>query len=168
MIKLEIIFGNIISLLALIILLLAVSKTTKRELLIFQGISYIFFAVAGVILKGYSGVVQDIVGCIRNCTILAKKNTYIIQIILIFISILLGLALNNCSYIGILPIVGSFQYAVFSMLNSIKLKTLKKSILFNSLLMIIYSIYIQNYINILTNTIVIIISCKDIMSTKDD
>ena len=162
----NIIVGNIFSFVAMILLFAATSKNNNIELLKIQGISHFFFALAGMVLKGYSGVIQDSVGFIRNMLMLVNINTKITRFVLLFIAVFLGIYFNNSSYIGILPIIGTFQYTIISTIKNISNNMLKYSMIINSLLMIIYSAYINNYVNIFTNILVIIISLLSVLKSK--
>lgn len=62
----RILIGNIISLAAMILLFSAASKKDNYELIRLQGMSHIAFAAAGLFMQGYSGVIQDIIGFLRN------------------------------------------------------------------------------------------------------
>ncbi len=162
----NIIIGNFLSFVAMILLFVATAKKDNKQLIKIQGISHFFFALAGVALKGYAGVVQDGIGFVRNMLILRNKNTRITKIFLLLIAVFLGLYLNNTSYIGILPIIGTFQYTVISTMDGVSNKMLKNSMIFNSLLMIIYSAFIKNYVNIFTNIVVIVISVLSIFDKR--
>lgn len=153
--------GNILSFVALIILLLAISKKENKELIKLQGFSHVFFALSGLFLKGYSGFVQDSVGAIRNYLIYTNRNSKVSKMLLVLVGMILGILLNNKGFIGILPILGTFQYTLIST-NTSNIKIVKCSIIVNSILMVFYSITINNYVNILTDLIVIFITINDI------
>lgn len=155
-----IVLGNISSIFAMLFLFLAVAQKDNHKLITIQGVSYFFFALAGLILKGYSGLVQDIIGFIRNLCIATNKNNIYIRNILLVSGIVFGYILNNKGFLGIFPIIGTFQYSIVSFKKSVSNKHLQLSIILNAVLMIIYSFVIQNYVNMITNTITILISIQ--------
>lgn len=161
-----IIIGNLLSLFAMFFLFYAVSQKENHKLITIQGISYFFFASAGIILKGYSGFVQDIIGCVRNILIAKKNNSKTTRNILLVFGVLFGLLLNNKQFIGLFPILGTFQYTLISTKQNITNKQLQLSIIFNAILMTVYSFVIKNYINLITNTVTILLSIRTILNAK--
>lgn len=154
----EIYLGNLFSFIATIFLFLAISRKDNYMLIKLQGISHFFFAIGGIILKGYSGAIQDSVGFIRNLVIVYKLNNYIIKALLLFTSVIMGFLFNNLGILGVLPIIGTFQYTIIATLKNVSYFELQVSIIINSILMVVYSLIIFNFVNVGTNIIVIIIS----------
>ena len=162
----HILIGNILSFIATIFLFRAVSKRENKALIKLQGQSHLFFTFAGIILKGYSGAVQDGVGCLRNLLIYFDICCSHIKYALLAVSLFGGLLLNNIGAIGLLPILGTMQYTFISTMPRISNTQLQLSIILNAVLMAIYSLAISNYVNICTNMIVICLSLSMIRTDK--
>ena len=154
----HILIGNALSLVATIFLFSAVSKKDNYTLIKLQGISHLFFCMAGIVIQGYSGAVQDGVGAVRNFIIYSNKNTNGLKILLLSVSILAGIYFNNICWIGLFPVIGTVQYTLVSTVKGIQNKHMQISIILNSILMSIYSLSILNYVNVCTNIGVICIS----------
>ena len=163
----NIIIGNVLTVIAMIFMLIAVSQKDNKKLIIIQGVSHFFFALSGIVLKGYSGVVQDVIGFVRNLAISKRIINKSIRICLLTASVVFGLTLNNKGLIGVLPVVGTFQYTLVSTNEKSQNKTVQLSIIVNSILMIFYSIAINNYANIMTNSLIIIFSLKTIRESRN-
>ena len=163
----DIIIGNVLTVIAMIFMLFAVSQKDNKKLIIIQGVSHFFFAISGIVLKGYSGVVQDVIGFVRNLAISKRFINKSIRIFLLTAGVVFGITLNNKGLIGVLPIVGTFQYTLVSTDEKSQNKTVQLSIIVNSILMIFYSIAINNYANIMTNSLIIIFSLKTIRESRN-
>lgn len=138
----------------------------NKELIKLQGQSHLLFALAGIIIKGYSGAVQDSVGCLRNLLIYYDIDYPCIKILFLVISLFGGLLLNNSGIVGFLPIIGTIQYTFISTTPGVTNNQLQSSIILNSLLMIIYSFAICNFVNVCTNLIVILLSIQMLQKNK--
>ena len=163
----DIIIGNVLTVIAMVFMLFAVSQKDNKKLIIIQGVSHFFFAISGIVLKGYSGVVQDVIGFVRNLAISKRIINKSIRIFLLTAGVVFGITLNNKGLIGVLPIVGTFQYTLVSTDEKSQNKTVQLSIIVNSILMIFYSIAINNYANIMTNSLIIIFSLKTIRESRN-
>lgn len=163
----DIIIGNVLTVIAMVFMLFAVSQKDNKKLIIIQGVSHFFFALSGIVLKGYSGVVQDVIGFVRNLAISKRIINKSIRIFLLTAGVVFGITLNNKGLIGVLPIVGTFQYTLVSTDEKSQNKTVQLSIIVNSILMIFYSIAINNYANIMTNSLIIIFSLKTIRESRN-
>lgn len=163
----SIIIGNIISFIAMILLFSAASKKENNELIRLQGLSHIAFAAAGLFMQGYSGVIQDILGFLRNFLILNEKNTKIVKIILLLSGIVFGLYFNNKGITGVLPVFGTFQYTMTVSISGIDNKKIQLSLIMNAICMTVYNGVLFNYINVIANLIVTFVSLKSIIIKKN-
>lgn len=112
-------------------------------------LSYIF---ANLLLKGYSGLVQNAVGFIRNLFLLKEIKNNIINYSLVVVALVLGIYFNNMSYIGLLPVVTGLLLSI-AMIKTNKVKIIKKLMIINSFAYVIYSLSLHNIISAIINLI---------------
>ena len=160
----RILIGNIISLAAMILLFSAASKKDNYELIRLQGMSHIAFAAAGLFMQGYSGVIQDIIGFLRNFLILNEKNTDNVKILLFLCGVIFGLYFNNKGIIGMLPVFGTFQYTTIVSIPGVDNKKIQLSLIINAICMTVYNGILFNYTNVIANVIVTFVSVKSIIA----
>lgn len=118
-------------------------------------------------MQGYSGVIQDILGFLRNFLILNEKNTKIVKIILLLSGIVFGLYFNNKGITGVLPVFGTFQYTMTVSISGIDNKKIQLSLIMNAICMTVYNGVLFNYINVIANLIVTFVSLKSIIIKKN-
>jgi 4-amino-4-deoxy-L-arabinose transferase-like glycosyltransferase len=155
---LEIVIGNLSSLLGMALDSYSSTKKTKKEMLFIQNISLFVYGTGSIFLKGYSASVQNYVGIIRNVVAAKEYNSEVLKWFLILLGVALGLVFNNRGLIGLLPIIANLEYsiAVFTIKDNEKL--LKICFLLNVLCFTIFCVFIYNFVGVITNSIVII-SC---------
>ena len=152
----DIIIGNICSLCAMVSDTISATRKKKNEILAVQIISQVFYGVGTLVLKGYSGVVQNAVAILRNLTAIRNINNKLVEWTLVILGVLLGVVFNNRGLLGLLPVVANLGYsiAVFQCKNNEKV--LKLVFIASSLMFSVFSYAIQNYVGVTGNTIVAI------------
>ena len=154
----DIIIGNIGSLLGMGLDSYSSTKKTKKEILLIQNLSLFVYGTSSVFLKGYSASVQNYVGIIRN-TVATKEDSPIwLQWFLVGLGVVLGIVFNNLGFIGLLPIIANLEYSIAIFLIKDNEKLIKICFMINVFLFSIFCLFINNYVGIITNSIVII-SC---------
>ena len=120
----DIIIGNICSLCAMVSDTISGTRKKKNEILAVQIISQVFYGVGTLVLKGYSGVVQNAVGILRNLAAIRNINNKLVEWTLVILGVLLGVAFNNRGVLGLLPVVANLGYsiAVFQCKNNEKVQ----------------------------------------------
>ena len=149
---------------------------SKKKILGTQTVYHLGFAVvADIMLKGYVGLFQEMMSGIRNLFVIFKKNTRLVNIIIIVIAVLLSgfgmyveaygfnlgfihinAMFENCNgfgdylsrggWMGFLPIVANLQYSVVVL----KVKNpllMRASLLISCSSWAIYCFYIHSYIS---------------------
>ena len=89
----------------------SISGTRKKQqqILAIQILSMIFYGAGAIILKGYSGAVQNGVGILRNLAAIKNIKSRIIEWILIVLGVVLGIVFNNRGLLGWLPIIANLE-----------------------------------------------------------
>ena len=134
------------------------SSTRKkaRDVLWVQCLSQFIYGLGTVILKGYSGAVQNAVSIIRNLVAIKKIESKVVEWILVLLGVGLGVAFNNLGLIGYLPVVANLQYtlAVFKFKNNDR--ALKISFAICVALFAAFNIAIFNFVGVISNSVVMV------------
>lgn len=139
----NIIIGNIIALIASLIMVYTGFIKKKETIIFVQAIQIALLVVSNVVLGGITGAIINAVSFFRNIIVYKNKLTKNKKIILISISSILTLLFNNHGLIGILPLICTIVYTSFiDTKNVIKLKWVNAFTLF---LWLIYDLYIRSY-----------------------
>jgi len=152
----EIILGNITSILACVSESYSTTRKTNKEALLVQCISQLFYGAGYIILKGYSGLVQNIVSLARNLFAAFGKSNKIIEWTLILAAAVFGIIFNNRGLLGLLPVAGNLLYsiAVFKFKDSNK--NLKIAFGISSATYVIYNAAVLNFVGAATSLVIVI------------
>ncbi len=121
-----------------------------------QEIACVFYLAAWTILKGYSAVVQNVVGFFRNIVAIYFPKQMVIGRILVFAGLFFGIYFNNKGFLGLLPVFGSFPLAAASIMKNSSPKLLKYTLILNSLGFTVYGFVTGNVVSIVTNILTIV------------
>jgi len=143
----KVIIANCLSIIAQIFLLIASSAKDKKKVLLYQIIFMLIAGTASVILGGYSVIAVNGVCVIRNILVIKDKNTKTINIILIIVTIILNLLLNNNGILGYLIMaVAIIETFVYMDASSSVLK-IKMVCIMSALVWCIFCYSIKNYVD---------------------
>lgn len=146
------IIGNIIALLASIVMVVVGYLKDKKKILITQTIQIGLFVISNLVLGGITGAIINVISGVRNILCYKEKLNKIAIIILIVISITFSFAFNNLGLIGLLPLASTVLYTLF--MNTKDVIKFKVLILSTCVLWAIYDIFIKSYTS----------ACFDIMT----
>jgi hypothetical protein len=128
----------------------ATRKTTKGVLLV-QILSQLSYFTGAIILKGYSGAVQNAVSILRNLVAIRKIENKIVEWSLVILGVVLGIAFNNRGLFGYLPIVANLQYTLVILRCKGNDFVLKISFLISTALFALFNLVIFNFVGMCTN-----------------
>ena len=142
------------------------TRKTAKGVLLVQCVSQLFYTIGTVVLKGYSGAVQNVVSMIRNLVAIKKINSKVIEWILVGLGVVLGIGFNNLGLIGLLPVVANLQYtlAVFKFKDNER--ALKISFIICIALFAIFNIAILNFVGVCSNLVVLITTLIVLLKKK--
>ena len=112
MITIGIVIGNICSLLAMITDSISSSQKTAKGVLVVQSISQFIYGIGTLVLKGYSGAVQNAVSILRNFVAIKQIESKVLEWLLVLMGVVLGIYFNNLGLIGYLPVLANLQYTL--------------------------------------------------------
>lgn len=156
-----IIIGNIIALIASIIMVYSGFLKQKKTILYAQTIQIGLSVLSNIVLGGITGAIINALSCVRNILCYKDKLDLKAKIILISLAITLSLMFNNLGVIGLLPVISTITYIL--LMNTKDIIKFKWLIIFTMLMWLIYDLFIKSYtsaifdfMNIVANIISII------------
>lgn len=153
--SLSLIIGNILALLAVICMAVSVVKRSKKDLIYWQSLDTVFFIASTVVLSSYSAVVTNTVSLIRNIFAYKGFLTKTLTWVFCFLSVVIGLFLNNRGVIGWLPVIATLQYTVCLYITKNE-QQMRYALIFNLIFWLVHDSYIQSYPSAI-NALVLII-----------
>lgn len=154
----DLIAGNICSLLAMVTDSVSASRKTARGVLLVQTLSQLFYGMSAIILKGYSAAVQNAVSAVRNLLAVSKSRSKLkaVEMLLILLAVALGLCFNNRGLVGLLPVVASLEYSLAVFWFEDNERALKIAFLVNAVLFGVFNGAVLNIVGVIANIVVVI------------
>ena len=109
---LDLIVGNLCTLLAMGSNAISSTRKTVKGVLAMQNVSQVIYCFSAIVLKGYSAAVQNGISVLRNLVAIKGWKSKLLEWALIVAGVVLGLVFNNKAWIGILPVVANLQYTL--------------------------------------------------------
>ena len=164
----DLIVGNACSLCAMVSDSISGTRKKNSQILGIQILSQVFYGVGSVILKGYSGTVQNAVAILRNLAAMKGLKSKWIEWVLIVLGVALGIVFNNLGLVGWLPIVANLEYSIAVFYFKKSEKGLKIAFIVNMLMFTVFSFAISNYVGVLSNTVVAVTTFVSLLRKKKD
>jgi hypothetical protein len=153
---LDLIVGNLCSLLAMGSNAISSTRKTVKGVLAMQNVSQVIYCFSAIVLKGYSAAVQNAVSFFRNLTAIWNIHSKALEWVLIAAAAVLGVAFNNLGLLGLLPVVGNLQYTLAIFRFKGKERLLKISFLISLVAFVIFNFAIGNYVGVICDSVVIV------------
>ena len=158
------IIGNVIALIASILMVYSGVLKEKKKVLYIQSIQIILYAIGSLVLNGITGFIVNIINFIRNILCYKDKLGLIEKIILSVLALVLTILFNNKGIIGYLPFISASVYLwLMTTKDIVKFKLL---IIFTLVLWIIYDLTIQSYTATVFDILTIITNIVGIIKLK--
>ena len=119
----NILIGNIIALVASLIMVYTGILKNKKKIIYLQTVQIGLSVISNIVLGGISGAIINGISCIRNVLCYKGMLTTMFKILIVIISIILTLLFNNLGIIGLLPLISIVVYTLF--MDTKKVITLK-------------------------------------------
>ena len=152
----ELIIGNLCSLLAMGTDSLSATQKTAKRVLLVQCLSQLFYGVGNIVLKGYSGTVQNAVSILRNFVAIYKIESKFVEWFLLILGVVLGIAFNNLGLVGYLPIAANLIYTLAVFRFKDDERSLKLVFMVTIVMFIIFNFAILNIVGGITNSVVLV------------
>lgn len=144
---LEIIIGNISSIGAMICDSYSGTRRTKKDMLLAQSVSQIFYIISSLVLKAYSATAQNVVAILRNFVAMKEEPGKKMAIFLTTLPVVLGLIFNNRGLMGLIPIVANLQYSIVVFKCPKNTNAIKLSLIINSIMFGVFNFYVLNFVS---------------------
>lgn len=152
----DLIIGNTCSLLAMGTDALSASRKTAKGVLWVQNISQAIYFTGTIVLKGYSGAVQNVMSILRNLLAISGKSSKVLEWGLTVLGVVLGIVFNNIGVMGYLPIIANLQYTLVVFRFKKNERAIKVSFMIAALMFSLFSLAIRNYVGVATNLTVMV------------
>lgn len=149
-----IIIGNLFSLFGMLSEAVSATLKTARRVLVMQSIAQVFWFAGTMVLKGYSGSVQNAVSILRNFLAIKKVENKAIEWTVAIVGVVLGICFNNIGLMGYLPVLANFQYTIAVFRFKDNERALKKSFLVCVLMFAVFHLSIYNVVGFISNLMI--------------
>ena len=162
----SIIIGNICSILAMLSDSFSSTRKTTRGVLSVQCLSQMIYFTGTVILKGYSGAVQNAVSLLRNLVAIRRIESKALEWFLIILGVVLGICFNNRGWMGLLPVISHLQYSLAIFRFKDNERALKISFAIAVGLYAVFNVVLLNVVGVCTNLAVMITTLIAVFKKK--
>lgn len=160
----QIIIGNVVALIASIIMVYSGYIKQKKKILYAQTIQIGLSVLSNIILGGITGAIINAISCVRNILCYKEKLNNIAKFILIILAIVLSICFNNLGIIGFLPLISTIAYIL--LMNTKNVIRFKLLIIFTMILWCFYDLYIKSYTSACFDFMCIVTNIISIMQIK--
>ena len=160
----SIIIGNIIALIASILMVYSGMLKQKKKILYFQTVQIGMSVISNIILGGITGAIINALSMIRNILCYKNKLGLKEKIIITILAIILTFKFNNLRYIGLLPLISTVSY--IWLMNIKDVRKFKLLIIFTMLMWLIYDVVIKSYTSAIFDFMNIIANMLTLLQIK--
>lgn len=156
--------AQIFSAIGAVLLLISTFSDTKKKMLGIQIFDAASNTIADALLGGWSGVMLNIIGIVRNITTIkgdGKTNKALLSV-LVFFTIVVTVMLNPS---GFLPLIAELEYTI--VVSRCDLFKSKIALSLNLFLWLFYDILLQSYPVAIADLIILVSSLFAIAKTSD-
>ena len=164
--NINIIIGNICSLLAMGTDTISSAQKTAKRVLWMQTLSQLIYFIGTVALKGYSGAVQNAISIVRNLVAIKKINNKLLEWTFVVLGVVLGLFFNNLGWIGLLPVVANLLYTLGVFRFKDNERALKLAFLISVTLFGIFNLALFNFVGFCTNMAVAVATAINLLKKR--
>jgi len=159
-----VIIGNIVAFIASVLMVYTGFIKKKKLILYVQTIEIGLFVFSNFILGGVTGAISNAISCVRNVLCYKNKLGTKEKVIIVFAAGILTIAFNNMGLMGLLPLIALALYTFYMNIQDIiKFKIL---LITNSLIWLIYDVYIKSYTSAAFDLATIIANVISIIQIK--
>lgn len=157
--------ANIFSCVGAITLLYSTFNKEKERILYVQAISSGASVISYLLIGSYSAMLISVIAVIRNILMAKDKMTPNLLFIISAILIFLGLCTNTKGLVGLLPIIASVEYTIWSAKGTTA-QSLRWAIVVNLVLWLIHDIFVSLYLFIIMDLVILIATIVNIIKNR--
>lgn len=162
----RIIIGNIIALIASLLMVYSGVIKQKKKILYVQIIQIGMLTISNIVLGGFVGAVVNAFNCLRNILYYNNKLSFLWKMIISIVSIVLSIKFNNLGVIGFLPLIAGLSYLwLMNIKDVVKFKVL---IIFTLTLWGLYDFVIKSYSSMIFDLLTIITTSYSIYKLRKE
>lgn len=162
----SLIIGNIIALIASLMMVYSGVLKNKKNILYFQTIQIGLSVTSNLVLGGIPGAIINVLSLVRNILYYKDKLKTKEKIVITLLDIILILKFNNLGFLGFFPLISTITY--IWLMNIKNVKKFKLLIAFTMLMWFIYDLAIQSYTSAMFDAMTIIVNIISILKIKRD
>lgn len=152
----NIIFGNGISFVAGIFLIVSYYVNDVKKAYKYQFVNAFVLAISSIFFLSWTGVTTMAIASARNAMVYNDRLTLNWTIFFLVISIVLGVLVNSRGFIGLLPVIAIVQITICNYLLK-SIKSIKISFIINSVMYIVYFLAIWDFTSAVAEIITVAI-----------
>lgn len=161
----KLVIGNILATIAAGVFFISLGKKDKKSLIKFQLIECSISICAMFVLGGIAGCINLFSALVRNILVYNNKFNKCMAVIMSIAMLSVQVIYNPYPIIGYLPILAGIIYTLALSVTE-NIITLKKTLLINVSLWLVYSIYVISVPNILMNIVMVPKLIHEIKKTR--
>lgn len=154
----NIIVGNLISLVAGIFVLLSLWVNDDKRVYGYQILNAFILIIASFFFNSYVGVIIMAMVTIRLVMVYKDRYTINWAIFFAILAIVIGFAVNNLGWIGLIPIIATVQITVCNYLCK-DIKWIKLSFIVNEAFYIVYFWFVFDIMSVVVQVITVTVGC---------
>lgn len=162
----RILIGNIIALIASLIMVASSYVKDKKNSLYVGSIQLMFNAIAGFVLEAYSAVVVNLIGIPRNLLAARGSLTVVDKVVIVGMSTGCSVLFNQHGALGLLPVISAIVYTL--LLDRVKPLAYKALTIFTLVLWAIYDCITFNFVSMAFDIASLIAATIAIVRIKRD
>lgn len=159
------IVGNLIALIASILMVYSGILKEKKKILFVQTIQIGLSVLSNIVLGGITGAIINGISMIRNIICYKDKLGLKEKIIITVLSVVLSIIVNNLGVIGFLPVISTIVY--IWLMNIKDVKKFKLLIIFTMFMWFIYDFTIKSYTSAIFDILTIISNMISLVYVKN-
>ncbi|WP_458404577.1 YgjV family protein [Methanobrevibacter sp.] len=141
---LNIIIGNIISLIAGVFIILSMWVNDEKQAYKYQFLNAFILMISSVFFLSWTGVTTMAIAASRNAMVYNDRLTFNWTVFFIILSVVLGLLVNTMGFVGLLPIIAIVQITLCNYYLK-TIKPIKIGFIVNSAIYIVYFLAIIDF-----------------------
>lgn len=141
---LNIIIGNIISLIAGVFIILSMWVNNEKQAYKYQFLNAFILMISSVFFLSWTGVTTMTIAASRNAMVYNDRLTFNWTVFFIILSVVLGLLVNTMGFVGLLPIIAIVQITLCNYYLK-TIKPIKIGFIVNSAIYIVYFLAIIDF-----------------------
>lgn len=162
-----IVVANLLSFIGSFLLAYSTFSKSKRNMLIIQVGDCMFNSLGCLFAGSLSGFTTNFISGIRNVVNAKEKNNKYINFLFVVAIIVLGIVANTRGIIGLLPVIASIEYTIWSYLCKTA-QGLRFGLVVNLILWLIHDCYVLLFTSTTLDVVLICITLYNIIKNDDN